>query len=126
MNWLEIDKGIVIGVHGHKCNSPNKWVQCSNEDAAIVDPGDEFKDGKVVKQKDNTSDQATGNTKHTRKQLAERHIQKHYSLQEQIRILRGSDHNQKQKLDDFLRQIDDWLKNTKAELKALRDIRRSK
>lgn len=106
--WLEINKdNLVEGIHSHKCNSKNIWIEYKGDKHIM--PGDSYIKNKVI----SAIETQDINDKNVRIRCSEQHIKKYYPLTKQITILRkGSDSDVKE-MNVFIDRCEDWVNSTK-------------
>lgn len=111
--WLEVnDDGDIIGAHSAPSESENTWIEYTD---GPVNPGDRYIDGELIPVK-------RKRYRTSRAEYIEIHTRAHYSLQEQIHILRKGDPAEREKMDQFFDRIDAWSNDLKSPPTQLKKI----
>lgn len=107
--WIEVDKntGFVIGQHSGQCQSPNLWIEWTDSMGIMPNPGDYYKDGKVIRAEDMVPEKVK------RQREAARQINTVYPVWKQMNIMREGDPVKIAEMSKFIDDVRAWSNEVK-------------
>lgn len=117
--WLEVDDGLIIGIHNEHCDSDYEWIEYDGENEP--NPGDEW-DGEKVVTVAVDDDDALSEVEETNA-IAQAYIFEYYPTWKQLNIMRDGTKTANTKMSKFIDAVRKWTHDKKPDIKALEKIK---
>lgn len=113
--WLEIDDGIIVGLHSDACDNDNQWVEYQGKKPVKL--GDQWINGKIVSLKEAIDNETL------RRQKARSKIISHYPEWKQLNILREGNPKTIETMGRFVDACRDWSNDPNSDPSAIDRIK---